>query len=236
MEAFVNKRKVRINSEIGRWVSLFGLGVLVVGMIFSIRRPELMWVSLSSLAVGFFASVVGAYYANHWTRSPRADELLTQALKGISNQYHLYHYLLPVPHVMLGPAGLFVLRPYIHDGPIAYDGKKWRQKFNLMRTLGFSGQDALADPIRDTLYDAERLRRWLMKRLPEGQVPDIIPLAVFVRDGIELDLAETEIPVLTYKQLKRTVRRMDKECQQPLAEDVLYEIERAMLGDRIDTL
>jgi hypothetical protein len=236
MQVFVNERKVRINSNIGRWASLGGLAVLIGGMVYSLRNPDIVWVSMLSLVVGFIGSAVGAYYANHWTRTPRADQVLDSALKGISNYYHAYHYLLPVPHVLLGPAGLFLLRAYTHEGPIKYDGKKWRQKFNVLRSLGFSGQDNLADPVRDALYDQARFRQWLAKRMPEDQMPEITPLIVFVRDGAVLDLAETEVPVLPYKRLKRVIRQIDKERAAPLDEDALYRIEQAMLGDRIDDL
>jgi hypothetical protein len=236
MEAFVNERKVKINTEIGRWASLGGLVVLVVGMVVSIRNPGLVWASMGSLLVGFLASVLGAYYANHWTRTPRADQVLSQALKGISNKYHLYHYLLPVQHVLLGPAGLFVFRAYVHEGPIIYDGKKWKHKQGFVQRLGFSGQDSLADPVRDTLYDVQRFRDWLAKRLSEEKIPEIVPFIVFVRDRVELDVAETAVPVLRYKQLRSQIRRIDKECMQPLDDDTLYAIERAMLGDRIDEL
>ena len=236
MEVFANKRKIRINSEIGRWASLGGLAILIVGMVYSIRNPDVVWVSMLSLLVGFLGSAVGAYFANQWTRSPRADEVLDSALKGVSNHYHIYHYLLPVPHVLLGPAGLFLFRTYTHEGPVTYDGKKWRQKFNMVRMLGFSGQDSLADPVRDALYDVDRFRQWLAKRMPDENIPDIVPYVVFVRDGVELDVAETEVPVLPHKRLKRLIRQVDKECAQPLSEEARYEIERAMLGDRIDEL
>jgi hypothetical protein len=236
MQVFVNERKVKVNTEIGRWASLGGLGVLIVGMIVSIRNPEMVWVSMGSLLIGFLASAVGAYYANHWTRSPRADEALTQALKGISNKYHLYHYLLPVPHVLLGPTGLFLFRAYVHEGPVTYDGKKWKQKFSFLRILGFSGQDSLADPVKDALYDVERFRRWLAKRMPEDKIPSIVPFIIFVRDKVDLEIAETSVPVLRYKKLKGRIRQIDKNCTQPLDENNLYDIEHAMLGDQIDEL
>ena len=236
MQVFTNERKVKMNREIGRWASLGGLAVLVVGMIVSLRSPQLIWVSMLSLLVGFVGSTVGAYYANHWTRSPRADEVLTQALKGISNQYHLYHYLLPVSHVLLGPTGLFLFRVYLHEGPVTYDGKKWRQKRSFLRTLGFGGTEALADPVQDAHYDVQRFRRWLAQRYPDDKIPEIVPFIVFVRDGVELNVADTEVPVLRSKQLKAAMRRIDRESKEVVGEQDLYEIERAMLGSRIDEL
>jgi hypothetical protein len=131
---------------------------------------------------------------------------------------------------------VFVFRTFALEGPITFDGKKWRQKFKLIRALGFSGQEALADPVRDALLDAGRFRRWLAKRMPEDQIPEITPYIVFVRDEVELNVVETEVPVLHYKRLKRTIRQLDKECEAPLDNDTLYALEQAMLGDRVDTL
>jgi hypothetical protein len=236
MEVFRNERKVKVNTEIGRWTYLGGLVVLIVGMVSTFRNPELVWVSLVTPIVGFLTVAVGAYYANHWTRTPRADEVLSQALKGISSKYHLYHYLLPLPHVMLGPSGLFLFRAYLQEGSVTYDGQKWRHKQGFLRRIGFTGQDALADPVRDTAYDVQKLRRWLAKRMPEDEIPQITPFIVFVRDDIDLDAAETSIPVLRHKQLKNRVRQVDKECDEPLDEDALYDVERAMFGDKIDEL
>ena len=113
MEVFRNENKIKINREVGRWATLAGLIVLISGLVVSIRSPQMVWISMTSLVVGFFASAIGVFYANHWTRSPRADEVLDTSLKGISNHYHIYHYLLPVQHVLIGPAGVFVFRTYV---------------------------------------------------------------------------------------------------------------------------
>jgi hypothetical protein len=86
------------------------------------------------------------------------------------------------------------------------------------------------------VLDVQRFRRWLTKRMPEEQIPEITPYIVFVRDEVELDVVETEVPVLHYKRLKRTVRQLDKERTKPLDNGTLYALEQAMLGDRVDTL
>lgn len=236
MEAFVNQRKVKVNTEIGRWTSVVGLVILVGGLVVSLINPGLAWASMLSLLLGFLASVVGAYYINHWTRTPRADQLLDQALKGISNQYHIYHYLLPVRHVLLGPTGLYLFRTYLHEGAVTYDGKRWKQKLSIGRFLGFTGQDSLADPVRDAQVDRERFRKWLAARVPEDDIPEIHSFIVFVREGVELDLAQTPVPVVEARQLKGMVRSIERERSERLDEDDLYEIERAMVGPRIDEL
>ena len=129
-----------------------------------------------------------------------------------------------------------MFRAQVQEGPITYDGKKWKQKRSLIRVLGFSGQDALGDPVQDVELTVERFRRWLAQRMPEDEIPAITAFVVFVREKAELDLAETPIPVLRYKQLKGHIRRIDKECTDPFDEDTLYDIERAMLGSKVDEL
>ena len=79
----------------------------------------------------------------------------------------------------------------------------------------------MGDPVRDVYVDVHRFRRWLAKRMPEEQIPDIAPYVVFIRDAAELNLAETEVPVLPYKRLKREIRQLDKECARPLDNDTL---------------
>ena len=58
MQVFMNERKIKVNSTIGRWSSLAGLGVLVVGLVISFRNPSLSWVSMVCLIVGFLSSTV----------------------------------------------------------------------------------------------------------------------------------------------------------------------------------
>jgi hypothetical protein len=129
-----------------------------------------------------------------------------------------------------------LFRTYALEGSITYDGKRWKQKFKLIHALGFTGQEALGNPVRDAYVDVHRFRRWLVKRMPEEQIPDIMPYVVFVRDTAELDVAETEVPVLSQKHLKRAIRQLDKECDEPLDNDTLYALEQAMLGARADQL
>ena len=59
---------------------------------------------------------------------PRVDERLTAALKGLTKDYTLYHFLTPVNHLLVGPAGVWIIEAYYQRGNIVYEGNKWKQK------------------------------------------------------------------------------------------------------------
>src|SRR3972149_1837136 len=107
MEIITNERLVRRNARVGQITSLVGLLVLAGGMYISFTQPQLFGLSLAALLVGFALSQIGIYFGNRWSRRPRPDETLSQALKGLDDRYHLYHYETPASHLLVGPAGVW---------------------------------------------------------------------------------------------------------------------------------
>jgi hypothetical protein len=130
MEIKSNERLIKRNARIGQITSITGLAVLAGGMILSFTRPEMFTISLVALLVGFGLSQIGIYFGNRWGRSPRPDEVLNDALKGLDGRYSIYHYTTPTSHLLVGPAGVWVLMPRHQAGTITYDEnkKRWRQK------------------------------------------------------------------------------------------------------------
>ena len=118
MKIIKNEKLIARNSKIAQWTSLGALVVLGGGMYISIRNPELFTYSLICLLVGFIMTQIGMYMGNRWGRSPRPDEKIDASLKGLHSEFNMYHYASPVSHLLVGPAGVWVLRPYHQGGKI----------------------------------------------------------------------------------------------------------------------
>jgi len=108
MKIVIDEKLVNRNAKIGQIATIVSLVVLGGGMFLTFQKPEMIGVSIAALLVGFLLSQVGVSYTNRWGRSPRPDEQLSQALKGLDKRYTLYHYSTPVSHLLVGPAGLWI--------------------------------------------------------------------------------------------------------------------------------
>ena len=207
-EALAARRK-----KIGNIASLLGIGVILGGMIFTWVAPGrgvsaqlLLYVPLGTLLVGFIVSSIGMYYVNRWGRSPRPDEVLDKSLKGLGREYKLYHYALPAPHVLLTPSGPMVLVARFEGGEYTVEDDRWRQRFSLVRVLGFMGREGLGNPSKDADYLVERMRRYLEENEPElGEVP-VSAVIVFTAEKVVLNVGETRIPTLRAAKLKGYLR------------------------------
>lgn len=209
MKVIVNDKLVKRQAAIGKWASLIGMGTLLAGLVVSWRWPHQIMASFGCLILGFMLASVGSYNMNRWVKEPRADQVLTKALKGFDNKHTLYHYTLPATHVLLAPSGLFVFTVKNHYGEIRCEGEKWHHKFHWGRLLLFFGQEGLGNPTREVRADMENLRRFLDSRLPELDVP-IEGLIVFTNPRAKLDLIDPAVPVLSSNRLKTYLRQLKK--------------------------
>ncbi len=217
MRIFVNEKKVAFRKKIANIASLFGLAVLIIGMVITLRtRPDNprygMWVSiaLASLIVGFIAAQIGNYNLRRFAKRPlRPDQILDKHLKGLDDKYEIYHWLLPADHVLLGPAGLFVIILRDTNDPVVAKGDKWRQPFSLRRLLGLFGAEGLGDPVGEAWSHVEKLRKWLQKEDPD-LVVDIQPV-VFFTQNIPLTRENPTVPPVLPKEMKKFVRARAKE-------------------------
>jgi len=95
----------------------------------------------------------GNYYLSRWGKSPRPDELITAALKGLDDRYSLYHYVTPLFHLLVGPTGVYALLPYNQAGRLYYDEQRnrWRQKGG-NAFLKLFGNEGLGRPDMEAKY------------------------------------------------------------------------------------
>ncbi len=109
MRIIKNEKLIKRNARIGQYTSFAALAVLFVGMYISVKRTDLFIYAVIALILGFTMTQVGMFFSNRWGRSPRPDEQLDAALKGLPGDTVMYHYVTPAAHLLVGAPGLGVL-------------------------------------------------------------------------------------------------------------------------------
>jgi hypothetical protein len=147
------------------------------------------------------------YNMNRWVREPRADQALAQALKGRDDRYQLYSYFLPAPHVLLSPAGLFVLTALGQEGTIQFDGIKFRRDFSLIRLLRFMAEEGMGKPLAHGDEEVEALRKFLEANDADEGI-EIQNILVFYNPRAELQVSNPPRPIIVPKGLKKTLSKL----------------------------
>lgn len=213
MKIVKNEKLIKRNGMLGNWLSLGALVVLGIGMYISFTNPELFTYSLICLVLGFTLTQIGMYMGNRWGRSPRRDEKLDAALKGLHSDFSIYHYSTPASHLLLGPAGVWVLLPYQQGGSVTYEKNRWRVRGGgfMQGYMRIFGQEGIGRPDLEAENEVNTVRKFLLKRMDENSVPEIKPVLVFTHDQVEVEPGESPIPALKLKQLKGFIRDESRE-------------------------
>jgi hypothetical protein len=205
-----NDAVVRRNARIAQVTMLGGLLVLAGGMYVSFRMPEQFGLSLVALMLGFALSQVGIYFSNRWGRRPRPDELINQALKGLDHKFTIYHYTGPVPHMLVGPSGIWALMPRHQRGRITYANGRWQQRGGNLYLKIFA-QEGLGRPDLEVEGEIEKVENYLKKHLPEDtKLPEIQAALVFTNPKTIIEIPEDETPAaatVPLSKLKEVVRK-----------------------------
>lgn len=232
MRIVTNEGLIKRNARIGQITSLAGLVVLIIGLVLSFRYPEQVALYVGAMLLGFALSQIGMYFGNRYARPPRADAVLSQSLKGLDKRYTIYHYTAPVPHLLIGPGGFWVILPRHQKGKISYQKGRWQQKGNVWLTyMKLFGQEGLGRPDLEAGSEVETLKRYLKKEFPAMEFPDPHPVLVFLNPDIQLEnLEEAPIPTLPVKKLKDHVKKQAKEKQNRLNDAQLKALQTAIEG------
>jgi hypothetical protein len=231
MNIETNENLIRRNARIAQVSMVAGLLVLVGGMVLSFRSAEQFGLSLAALLLGFALSQVGIYYGNRWGRRPRPDEILNQALKGLDGRYSIYHYITPVSHLLVGPAGIWVLLPRNQRGVITFEKGRWRQRGGgvMMTYLRIFAQEGLGRPDLDIQHELENLEKYLHKILEDDELPALNAALVFTHENVEVIIdedANPPAPTLPVGKLKDHLRKFAK--GKPISLDKSQEIQQVI--------
>ena len=213
MKIIKNEKLIKRNATIGNWTSLAALVILGVGMYISFRRTDLFIYSLLALLVGFTLTQIGMYMGNRFGRSPRPDEKLDAGLKGLQNDFVMYHYTTPASHLLVGPAGVWIVMPYHQRGQVTFKKNRWRMSGGgfLQNYMRIFGQEGLGRPDIETDSEMRSLKKHLAKKMDESEIPEINALIVFTNDNVEIDGEDSPVPALKLKQVKEFMRQKAKE-------------------------
>jgi hypothetical protein len=223
-----NEKIIKRNSKIGQYTSLGALVVLGVGMYISFTRPELFVWAVGALLLGFTLTQVGMYFGNRWGRSPRPDERLDAGLKGLPGDFVIYHWTTPAAHLLVGPAGIWVLLPYHQRGHVTYRKDRWRMAGGgfLQNYMRLFGQEGLGRPDLEAEAEINSVRKAFAKEMEENEIPEIKAALVFTTDGVEIESEDAPMPALPLKKLKEFMRNKAKE--KPVTSQELEKIKAAL--------
>ncbi|MGD2048171.1 MAG: hypothetical protein PVH03_01685 [Chloroflexota bacterium] len=201
-EEYVDKQKRR-----GRQASLIGFIFLLGGFVLVFVNVQyLVLFQLVALLIGFGLSQYGLYLTQRFGRSPRPDEVLDDALKSVTRDGRLYHYILPAPHVLLTKAGPIVFVLKYQTGNIVADGDDWRQTGIGFRR--FFGQEGLGDPTKEADKAVSAMAGYINQHAPELDEVLIAPMIVFTSKNIKnLDVDDSNIPAMHFSKVKGFLRQ-----------------------------
>lgn len=221
MKIIRNEKLIARNGKIGQYISLAALIFLGVGIYIAFTRPDLLTWSLIAMFAGFILTQVSIFLGNRYSRKPRPDETLDAALKGIPGEYTLYHFITPVPHVLTGPAGVWVLIPYHQKGKVIFEKNRWKNFGGgfLQGYMRVFGQEGIGRPDIEAESQIAALEKFFKKKLGEGEnIPPIKTMLVFLAPDIEIEAEGAPIPTLQAKKVKDHLRKFAKEKPFPQME------------------
>ena len=230
MKIVKNEKLIKRNSQIGQWTSIGALLILGGGMYISFSKPALFNYSIVALVMGFLLTQVGMYYGNRFGRSPRPFEQLDAGLKGLPGDFTMYHYVTPVSHLLVGPAGIWTIIPIRQRGKISYQKNRWKLTGGgfAQSYMSIFGQEGLGRPDLDIQNDIYAVTKFLAKKMNGTEIPEVQGILVFTHDEVEIEPNDAPNPALPLKKLKDFMRQKTKE--QPISAMTLSAI-KAVLSE-----
>jgi hypothetical protein len=216
MKVITNEKLIKKYSNLGKYLNIGAIAILFGGMAISWLRIDLFYLAMIALLAGFILSQVSIFFINRWGRRPRPDERITASLKGLTNDYTLYHYNTPVSHLLVGPAGVWTILPYYQRGTITYEKNRWKQRGGGLGLayLKIFAQEGLGRPDLDSKSDIVKLTEFFTQAMGTD-IPEIKSVLVFTDKRVDLQVEGAPIPTMAAEDFKEFIRKQAKEKPMP---------------------
>ncbi len=203
-------KRYKIISQVVLYISigLIGLGILLT---FTYRDSAQTIFVYLILIPAYILMQINVVLMNKFGKSPRVDEIITNSLKGLDNKYSLYHYTTDISHLLVGPTGIWIIKPYHQAGTITFNEikKKYKQKGGGNVLTRFFTQDSLGDLQYDTKIALRSLEKYFNKNgIDKYPSPNVVNV-FYNKDAI---IQAKNAPERTIKEgkLKDVIRQTAK--------------------------
>lgn len=217
-----NTKLINRNKKISQAVLYMSLAILVLGLVWSLTSPTVPQTQFSYLVLipAYLLVQVSIYMANRWGRSPRPDEIIAQSLKGLPDQYSLYNYNAGVPHLLVGPAGVWIIKAYHHSGEISFDADKgkYRQKGGPFIISKLFAQESLPDILHDSRLSKRQFNAFVEKNQLKLSVEPRVA-NIFYSEKADMMARNAPEPTMNSEKFKDFIRSQAK--QNPMSNDVI---------------
>ncbi|MCD4686737.1 MAG: hypothetical protein K8S97_12445 [Anaerolineae bacterium] len=206
MRVVINEAQVKRNRQISHilfLVSLAGMGISFFYTWTSSSNSSANNIGCMVLPILMLLTLTSVRMANTWIREPRPSDVLGDALKGLGQKHTIFHYLLPAPHVLVGPEGVFAITIVWQEGEYRVKEKKWFGDDGLSRKLlGYMRQDLIGNPFNDALFSTQQVQRFVDKIAPDKGI-EVQPVIVLIHPNIDVEIEDPLFPVL-YAEKKKS--------------------------------
>ena len=235
MRIVANEKYITRRALLGRIFGWAGLGVLFGAIVLSFVWDQAASVAAiqialwGALAVGVMLSFLGGYLGDRFGGPLAHHAGVRAALKGLDNRHVLMQYVLPSPHVLLGPDGLAVIVVRSQPGRVTYAEGRWthQQRRKFLREL--AGQERLGQPDLDAGRQVQRMTEYLEQRMPGAEVP-VRGVVLFTHPDVILEVEDPPVPVFYGKKLKAWLRGPGS--GKPLPAQVRRQLDEQVVGNQ----
>jgi hypothetical protein len=212
MKVVSDEKKIAKNVKITKITLYASLIVLGLGFVVSIGTPNTLpnlILAVIILIIGYVLFRVNSGMNIRWGTSPRQDEKLMAALKGLPNEFNFYNYSSPLPFMLVGPSGIWLFEMVDANGIIYFDetSLKWKNK----KQGGFLRRLLTSDQVGDLrkavkLLD-EKWEKFKLETLTLKDLPKPNKMMILINPETEIDSKDPEMELVRIDKVKDQIRK-----------------------------
>jgi len=212
MKVFSDEKKIAKNVKITKITLYASLIVLGLGFIVSIGTPNTLpnlILAVIILVIGYVLFRINSGMNIRWGNSPRQDEKLMAALKGMPNEFNFYNYSSPLPFLLVGPSGIWLFEMVDATGIIYFDeaSLKWKNK----KQGGFLRRLLTSDQVGDLRKAVKLLdEKWEKFKLEHPSLQDLPKpneMMVLINPDTEINGKDPEMDLIRIDKIKDQIRK-----------------------------